>query len=129
MFFFLNVDLLTLLYLKKKFVEGSRKNIFYRFCILIVHFYKLPYYWESPTERGGEKKTLLPADDKSKSRDICLDMDINIYQTMKCCYTYIRILIYSYDMCFHAFYDLSDSCHLEVKVKEEKNKPYWMPIC
>lgn len=32
-------------------------------------------------------------------------------------------------MCFHAFYDLRDSCHLEVKVKEEKNKPYWMPIC
>lgn len=84
---------------------------------------------EKAPQREGEKKTLLPADDKSKSRDICLDMDINIYQTMKCCYTYIRILIYSYDMCFHAFYDLRDSCHLEVKVKEEKNKPYWMPIC
>lgn len=78
-------------------------------------------------ERG--EKTLLPADDKFKSRDICLDMDINIYQNMKCCYTYIRTLIYSCDMCFHAFYDLRDSCHLEVKVKEQKNKPYWMPIC
>lgn len=83
---------------------------------------------EKAPQREG-RKTLLPADDKSKSRDICLDMDINIYQNMKCCYTYIRILIYSCDMCFHAFYDLRDSCHLEVKVKEQKNKPYWMPIC
>ena len=44
-----------------------------------------------------EKKTpniILPTDDKSKSQDICLDTDINIYQNMKCCYIYKRILIH-----------------------------------
>lgn len=128
MFFFSECIFVNIALYFKKSLLRDWERISYVCCKLIVPLYKPPYYWESPTERG-EKKTLLPADDKSKSRDICLDMDINIYQNMKCCYTYIRILIYSCDMCFHAFYDLRDSCHLEVKVKEQKNKPYWMPIC
>lgn len=37
---------------------------------------------------------------------------------MKCCYIYIRILIYLCDMCFYVFYDFCDFCYLEVKVKE-----------
>lgn len=128
MFFFPECRFVNIALFKKKVRWGIEKEYSIGFVYLLCIFINFHIIEKAP-QREGEKKKLLPADDKSKSRDICLDMDINIYQTMKCCYTYIRILIYSYDMCFHAIYDLRDSCHLEVKVKEEKNKPYWMPIC